>query len=123
VAPIESAPLDARKPETAASKPETAAKPKTVGSTPAPAAPAAKPAAAAAPVVASGPVRPIQVASFSKEDNAKRAAEALAKIGVTATTQKSEKGGNAVWGVVVQGDEAMLKKIKDAGFADAYFLK
>ena len=69
------------------------------------------------------PGRPIQVASFSKEDNAKRAAEALAKIGITATPQKSEKGGKAVWGVVVTGDEAMLKKIKDAGFADAYFLK
>ena len=69
------------------------------------------------------PARPIQVASFSKEDNATRAAAALAKIGVTATPQKSDKGGKAVWGVVVMGDDAMLKKIKDAGFADAYFLK
>lgn len=85
--------------------------------------PAAPAAEAAAPAVASGPVRPIQVASFSKEDNARRAAEALAKIGLTATPQKSEKGGTAVWGVVVQGDEAVLKKIKAAGFADAYFLK
>lgn len=126
VAPIESAPLDARNPEAVAANPEAASKRKTVGDAPAPAAEA--PAAAAAPssdapVAAGGPVRPIQVASFSKEDNAKRAAEALAKIGVTATPQKSEKGGKAVWGVVVQGDEAMLKKIKDAGFADAYFLK
>ncbi|WP_294978515.1 SPOR domain-containing protein [Tabrizicola sp.] len=87
---------------------------------------AAAPAAvAAAPeaTAATGPARPIQVASFSKEDNANRAAQALAKIGVTATPQKSEKAGKAVWGVVVMGDEAMLKKIKDAGFADAYFLK
>jgi hypothetical protein len=125
VAPIESAPLDARDPNAVTAKPERAAKRKTVGETPAPAAepaPAAAPASDA-PAVASGPVRPIQVASFSKEDNAKRAAEALAKIGVTATPQKSEKGGKAVWGVIVQGDEAMLKKIKDAGFADAYFLK
>jgi rare lipoprotein A len=68
-------------------------------------------------------VRPIQVASFSKEDNAKRAAEALAKIGITATPQPSGQGDKAVWGVVVMGDEAMLKKIKDAGFADAYYLK
>ena len=126
VAPIEAAPLDARKPEAVAAKPEAAGTRKVVGAaaTPAakPAAPAAA-AAAAAPVVASGPVRPIQVASFSKEDNAKRAAEALAKIGITATPQKSEKGEQAVWGVVVQGDEAVLKKIKAAGFADAYFLK
>nr|WP_240790454.1 SPOR domain-containing protein [Rhodobacter sp. SY28-1] len=120
VAPIESAPLDARNPEAVAAKPAAKSERKTVGDAPAPAAAAP---AEAAPAVAGGPVRPIQVASFSKEDNAKRAAEALAKIGVTATPQKSEKGGKAVWGVIVQGDEAMLKKIKDAGFADAYFLK
>ena len=121
VAPIESAPLDARKPEVVSDT--TVAKPaqKVVGQTPAPAAEA--PAAETAPAAASGPARPIQVASFSKEDNAKRAAEALAKIGITATPQKSEKDGKAVWGVVVQGDAATLKKIKDAGFADAYFLK
>lgn len=123
VAPIVSAPLDARKPEVSADI--AAAKPakKTVGQTPTPAAEAASPAVEAAPAVATGPARPIQVASFSKEDNAKRAAEALAKIGITATPEKSEKDGKAVWGVVVRGDEAMLKKIKDAGFADAYFLK
>lgn len=119
VAPIESAPLDARKPEAVAPAGTKKTKPKVVGDTPAPAAAAA---AAEAPA-ASGPARPIQVASFSKEDNANRAAQALAKIGVTATPQKSEKAGKAVWGVVVMGDEAMLKKIKDAGFADAYFLK
>jgi rare lipoprotein A len=126
VAPIESAPLDARDPNAVAAKPDRASKRKTVGAAPAPAAeaPAGKAADANdAPVATGGPVRPIQVASFSKEDNAKRAAEALAKIGVTATPQKSEKAGKAVWGVIVQGDEAMLKKIKDAGFADAYFLK
>ncbi|MES2916970.1 MAG: SPOR domain-containing protein [Pseudomonadota bacterium] len=122
VAPIESAPLDARKPEVAAEAGAARPKRKTVGQTPAPAAEAAT-AVEAAPAVTSGPARPIQVASFSKEDNAKRAAEALAKIGITATPQKSEKDGKAVWGVVVQGDEATLKKIKDAGFADAYFLK
>jgi hypothetical protein len=121
VAPIESAPLDARDPNAVTAKPDRASKRKTVGETPAPAVKAAP--ANDAPVASGGPVRPIQVASFSKEDNAKRAADALAKIGVTATPQKSEKAGKAVWGVVVQGDEAMLKKIKDAGFADAYFLK
>lgn len=122
VAPIESAPLDARKTEVtkdAAKASDKAAKPKAKAAAEAPAVEAAEPAAP----VATGPARPIQVASFSKEDNANRAAAALAKIGITATPQKSEKGGKAVWGVVVMGDEAMLKKIKDAGFADAYFLK
>lgn len=120
IAPIESAPLDARPPEALAPV-EKKPKRKTVGDTAAPA-PVASEAAPETPV-ATGPSRPIQVASFSKEENAKRAAEALAKIGVTATPQKSEKDAKAVWGVVVMGDEAMLKKIKDAGFADAYFLK
>ncbi|MBL9072522.1 MAG: SPOR domain-containing protein [Tabrizicola sp.] len=121
VAPIESAPLDARKPEAVAPAGTKKTKPKVVGDSAA-AAPAAV-AAAPEATAATGPARPIQVASFSKEDNANRAAQALAKIGVTATPQKSEKAGKAVWGVVVMGDEAMLKKIKDAGFADAYFLK
>lgn len=120
IAPIESAPLDARSPEALAPV-EKKPKRKTVGDTAAPA-PVASETAPETPV-ATGPARPIQVASFSKEENAKRAAEALAKIGVTATPQKSEKEAKAVWGVVVMGDEAMLKKIKDAGFADAYFLK
>lgn len=118
IAPIESAPLDARTPEASADTKTTTRK--TVGDAAAPTPVEATPAPDAAP---SGAVRPIQVASFSKEDNAKRAAEALAKIGVTATPQKSETAGKAVWGVVVMGDDAMLKKIKDAGFADAYYLK
>ncbi len=121
MAPIESAPLDARAPEAVAPAETGNSKRKTVGDAAAAPAPAeATPAAEAAP---SGAVRPIQVASFSKEDNARRAAEALAKIGVTATPQKSDQNGKAVWGVVVMGDGAMLKKIKDAGFADAYYLK
>jgi rare lipoprotein A len=121
LAPIESAPLDARSPEATTPAETPKSKRKTVGDTAAaPATPEVSTAPAAAP---SGAVRPIQVASFSKEDNAKRAAEALAKIGVTATPQKSDQKGKAVWGVVVMGDDAMLKKIKDAGFADAYYLK
>lgn len=122
VAPIESAPLDARKPEGTAPAETKKTERKTVGDTAAAAPAVAETPAPEAPA-ATGPARPIQVASFSKEDNAKRATEALAKIGVTATPQKSEAAGKAVWGVVVMGDAAMLKKIKDAGFADAYFLK
>nr|WP_245875383.1 SPOR domain-containing protein [Tabrizicola aquatica] len=80
------------------------------------------PPAPEAPAAATGG-RPIQVASFSKEENARRATEALAKIGITAQPQKSERDGKAVWGVVAVGDAALLDKIKAAGFADAFFLQ
>ncbi|MCU0826209.1 MAG: SPOR domain-containing protein [Tabrizicola sp.] len=113
---IETAPLDARAPEVAAEE-----KPNPAGAEVA-AAPAAAAPVAPAPV-ATGAARPIQIASFSKEENAQRAVDALAKIGITAQPQKSERGGKAVWGVVAFGDAALLAKIKDAGFADAYFLQ
>lgn len=112
---IESAPLDARKPEVAtgdAEPPKSAASDATTAVVEAPV--VSQPAAGA---------RTIQIASFSKEDNANRAIEALSKIGISARAQKIEKNGKVVWGVVASGDEAMLKQIKDAGFADAYFLK
>lgn len=103
---IETAPLDARTPEAAP---------------PAEAAPAT--AAAEPPPAATGAVRPIQIASFSRQENAQRAVDALAKIGITAQPQKSERAGKAVWGVVAMGDQALLARIKDAGFTDAYFLQ
>lgn len=115
VAAIETAPLDARSPDMASDPTEE----------PPPASPevaeeAVDPVAEApAP---SGAVRSIQIASFSKEENATRAVQALAKIGITAQIQKSDKGGKPVWGVVATGDGTMLKSIKDAGFADAYYL-
>jgi rare lipoprotein A len=102
VAEIETAPLDAT--GTAANAPPPAA-PVAQTETPAPTG------------------RAIQVASFSKEANATRAVEALAKIGVPAQTRKSEVGGKAVWGVVASGDDALLGSIKAAGFADAFFLQ
>ncbi len=114
VAEIVSAPLDARTPDTGAEPAEAPAKPKVTEK-------AVDPVEAApAP---SGAVRPIQIASFSKEENATRAVQALAKIGITAQIQKTDKAGKIVWGVVASGDAAMLQGIKDAGFADAYFLK
>ena len=110
VATIETAPLDARAPETAAQ--------------PAAASPtAASPAEPAAVAPAATGNRPIQIASFTKEDNAKRAVEALAKVDIAAQPQKSETSGKVVWGVVTRGDAALLAKIKAAGFADAYFLQ
>jgi rare lipoprotein A len=138
VATVETAPLDARAPEVAAEA-EAAA---TTDAEPAPepkkktrrqirdeqkAAEAAAAAAVAtgateAPAGEGSAGRPIQIASFSKEENANRAVEALAKVGVTALTQKSEQGGKVVWGVVATGDDALLAKVKDAGFADAFFL-
>lgn len=139
VSAVETAPLDARSPEVAAAADAAtdappAAEKKTrkqiraeekAAAEAAEAAAAAEAAGTAAPAdpapAASG--RPIQVASFSKEENANRAVEALAKIGVTATPQKSEQGGKIVWGVVAVGDDALLQSIKGAGFADAYFLK
>lgn len=67
--------------------------------------------------------RLIQIASFSTEANATRAVEALSKAGITAQTRQSETGGKVVWGVVATGDAALLTSIKDAGFADAFFLQ
>ncbi len=92
------------------------------------AAEAAAAAAATAPPTTEAPAvapvgRPIQVASFTKETNADRAVEALAKIGITSQTRKSETGGKVVWGVVTTGDETQLNAIKGFGFADAFFLK
>ncbi len=118
VTAIESAPLDARKPEVAAGNDPDPKPAKAEAADEAVAAPAEP-----APVEAGGATRTIQIASFSKDDNANRAVEALLKIGIAARAQKLEKDGKAVWGVVATGDQAMLNKIKDAGFADAYFLK
>jgi hypothetical protein len=119
VAAVETAPLDARSPEVSATSEEkTPAAPAAVAT----AAPAASPPAEPAATPAGGPARSIQIASFSKEDNAKRAVEALAKVSVTAEVRRSDQGGKVVWGVVTSGDDAQLAAIKKAGFADAYFL-
>jgi hypothetical protein len=98
VAEVETAPLDARADEAAAPVAET-------------------------PSAAPGPARTIQIASFSKEENAKRAIEALAKINITAEVQKADRNGTPFWGVVAVGDAALLTEIRKAGFADAYFLQ
>lgn len=136
VTPVETAPLDARSAEVAegaaaatigdaAPVPE---KRKTRRQIKAEQEATAAAAAAAAPTPTEPPVdaanaRPIQVASFSREENANRAVEALAKTGVSASARKGETGGKVVWGVVAMGDEALLQSIKKAGFADAFFLK
>lgn len=90
------------------------------GATPAaPTAPA--PAAPAAPAASSG--KPIQIGIFSVEANAKRAVDTLAKAGVSAEVRTETSKGKTFWSVIARGDAATLKKIKSAGFADAYLLK
>ncbi len=67
--------------------------------------------------------RQVQIGIFSVEDNAKRAVATLAKSGVTATIRQETSLGKPLWSVVATGDAAMLAKIKQAGFTDAYFIK
>jgi len=85
------------------------------------AAPAPAPEPAPAPAAAGG--RPIQIGFFSVEANADRAVRKLADAGVTAEARKESSQGKDYWSVIARGDAALLKKIKDAGFADAYLLK
>lgn len=65
----------------------------------------------------------IQIGIFSVEDNAKRAVATLAATGVTATIRKETSLGKTLWSVVAGGDAAVMAKIKQAGFTDAYFLQ
>jgi predicted HNH restriction endonuclease len=146
VAAVETAPLDARSPDVAAAADAAA----TTEGQPAPepkktrrqlreekkaaaeaaeaAAAAEATAAAAEPATATSSAEPaagrtIQIASYSKEANATRAVETLAKIGITGQISKTEKDGKSVWSVVTRGDDAQLTAIKGAGFADAFFLQ
>ena len=90
-------------------------------------APEVTPVAPASPPVAAAPVatggRPIQIGFFSVEANAKRAVDTLAKAGIAAETRAETSNGKPYWSVIARGDAATLKKIKAAGFGDAYLLK
>lgn len=79
-----------------------------------------EPAAQPAPAAPGGKL--IQIGIFSVEANAKRAVDALAKAGITATIRQETSHGKPLWSVTARGDKATLGKIKSAGFADAYFL-
>jgi cell division septation protein DedD len=85
-------------------------------------APAAKPAAPATPK-ATGKGGLIQIGIFSVEANAKRAADTLKAAGIAVDTRSESSQGKALWSVTARGDKAVLAKIKQAGFKDAYFLK
>lgn len=104
-----------------------------VAATPAatPATPATKPAtprpAAAAPA-ASGGRNLIQIGIFSVEANAKGAADQLRKAGASVSIKREESQGKAYWRVVAgpandaAAREALMAKVKGAGFKDAYFV-
>ena len=81
-------------------------------------APVAKP-----PVAKPGGGGLIQIGIFSVEANAKRAADTLAKAGITAAVRKEESQGKPFWSVTARGDAGAMAQIKQAGFKDAYFLK
>ena len=93
-----------------------------------PTAPAAKGAAATTAPAAPAPAAQtggslIQIGIFSVESNAKRAVDALAKVGVAAAVRSETTKGKAFWSVTARGDKSTLAAIKKAGFSDAYVLK
>ncbi len=73
---------------------------------------------------AGGDVR-IQVGIFSVESNATRASDSLKAAGVASVIRKEFSQGKDFWSLVATGSgdqAALLKKVKGAGFADAYLL-
>lgn len=100
----------------------SAAAPAPVASAPLP-----KPAPQAAPKPASKLDKPyLQIGIFSVEQNAKNTAVAMRQSGIIPSVLKQTSKGKTFWRVVVgpatSTDEraALLKKIKAAGFTDAY---
>ena len=96
--------------------------------TPSAAAPAAA-AATPAPAPQSSLQKPfIQIGIFSVEGNADNTAEALRRAGMVPTIKPGETSGKSFWRVVVgpaatSADRAaLLAKIKELGFNDAYFV-
>ena len=93
----------------------------------APVAPVA--AAAAATSSASGLSKPfIQIGIFSVETNAKNTSESMRSAGMVPTIKPGNSSGKAFWRVIVgpasspSERAALLRKIKDLGFNDAYFV-
>jgi len=94
------------------------------------AAPVAKPAPAAAPVrQASNLSKPfIQIGIFSVKKNADNTATSLRGIGILPSVKEGTSQGKKFWRVVVGPSSSsseratLLKKVKDLGFNDAYFV-
>ena len=108
----------------------------TAASKPAPK-PTAKPAAAAksaaaksaaAQPAASGGRNLLQLGIFSVEANATKAADQVRKAGAAASIKKETSQGKTFWRVLAgpakdaADRDALLKKIKGLGYADAYFV-
>ncbi|RRH73489.1 SPOR domain-containing protein [Falsigemmobacter faecalis] len=102
----------------------------------APVTPKARPAAAAASAPAA-PARPVaaaaqgrhlvQIGIFSVEANARSAVSQLGKAGVKAEVRQESSQGKTFWRVTAgpadaAGRDALLGKVKAAGFKDAYFV-
>ncbi len=85
-------------------------------------------AAAVQPAPVTGGKSLIQLGIFSVEENAQRAADMVTKAGSPATVRKEESKGKAYWSVVAgpattpADRDALMKKVKGLGFADAYFV-
>jgi cell division septation protein DedD len=84
---------------------------------------------AAAPAPASSLDRPyIQIGIFSVEANANNTAASLRNAGVVPSVLRQESRGKEFWRVIVgpattrQDRDAILRKVKDLGFNDAYFV-
>lgn len=93
-----------------------------IADSPAPAATAAAPAAAAP----TGGTATVQIGIFSQEANANRAVQTLQKAGLTAAARKETTQGKTWWSVTASGPgtrDALLAKVKDLGFADAYAIR
>lgn len=91
--------------------------------------PAATPSPAAAPTQAASLAKPfIQIGIFSVEANAMNTAQALRGAGMVPTVRKGASSGKSFWRVIVgpttsSSERAtLLKKIKNLGFSDAYFV-
>lgn len=126
VVAVETAPLDARSADVsvaAAAAVTVIPDPGADTATPTPEATADTAAGPAAEPATGTTARPIQIATFSLEENATRAIADLAKLGVTAQVRKAEVGGKPVWGIMANDDVATLKSIRGAGYPDAYFLQ
>lgn len=88
-------------------------------------APAAKPAAAA-PQTSSLSKPYLQIGIFSVESNAENTAAQMRRAGMVPTIKPGESNGKKFWRVVVgpastsSERSALLKKIKETGFTDAY---
>lgn len=68
----------------------------------------------------------VQIGQFNVKANAERIAGKMGKSGLTSSVVKQRSGGNTSWRVIVGPAQskpdlsALLKKVKKAGFSDAY---